>query len=349
MKTITLKFTPIDDYFFGKENQDKKGEQNYFLKSNHVPQSTTMLGAVRYWLLHASDNFENGKIKNDKKAKDTIGEQSFTLNGGFDFGVIQRISYLFLLNKTNDKFVPVPLWKDKKNAEFIWDKDIQAPVLPSYDPKKDYAAHYTNGINEIPYYNIFKENVNCHNRKNSREANDKDAYFKTLTFSLKDGFSFGVNIEITNDDELNTKTHIIKMGGENKLFKVEMIETPLNTEEEILKKYANPSYYKLIFLSDAYLEGLQKEDYLFGIINTKDFRSLFLNNSKVTNYHALDKNGTNYQYAHKSKNLLQIIEAGSVLYFNEKKQVDKFNEKYLKNEYHKKAGLNQYVLLKPKK
>lgn len=348
MKNITLKFTPLEDYFFGKENEDKNGEQNYFLKSNYLPQVTTILGVVRYWLLVASGKLINGRITDKTKAETIIGKQSFTLDGSFDFGMLKNVSNLFLLNSENKKLIPAPLWLDEENTQFNWDHTISAPILPTYSPKKDYPLLFSDGTKENLFSEIFEQRESSHNRKNNREPNDKEAYFKLLSFTLKNGFSFGVNIELDDKLELNHKdTYIFKLGGENKLFKVEVITDALQPEKDILKKYANNKYIKLTFTSDAYLENFKRQDYLFGIITTKNFRSLFINNNNANNYTALDKSGKDKTQITKSK-LFQIIEAGSVIYFENEGQSEAFIQKYLKNEPRKKAGFNHFVLQIPK-
>ncbi|MCZ2392502.1 MAG: hypothetical protein LC105_01395 [Chitinophagales bacterium] len=342
---INIKLKPIDDYFFGKENLDKKGDANYFLKSNHLPQVTTVLGAIRYWLLIATNNFENNAIQDKKKATEDIGDKSYVVGEAFHLGKIEKVSNLFLLDKDNHKFIPAPSWLDKEGAQFDWNDALDAAILPGYNAKEYYPSLFTNGSAEKSYDSIFTESEYSHNRKNDRNNDQEDSFFKTQTFRLKDNFSFGLTVWLRDDLKINKESCIFKMGGENKLFQLEIIETTLLSEQDILKSYTNNQYPKIVFTSDAYLPELKKSDYLFGIINTKNFRSLFAEIEKVQNYNALSKNDP--AQIVKSE-LKQLLEAGSVLYFKETQQANDFISCHLKNQSLSKAGFNHYILLNPK-
>ena len=343
--TINLKFTPVEDYFFGKENKDKKGNDNYFLRSQYMPQVTTVLGSIRFWLLMATDNFANGTITDKKKAASTIGKASFSLSDEeFKLGQIEQVSNLYLRDKKHQKFIPAPLWLDKEGKMFSRDENTQCPVLPGYSPKNYYPPVFTNGTDEVPFDAIFKERVNSHNRKNAREENDEDAYFKTQTFNLLDDYTFGVTVTLTGGVVIKEEPFYLKVGGENKLFRVEVINDELKSDEEILKKYPNNKYYKLILTSDAFLSGLDKKNYHFGIIQTKSFRSLYSHLERVRNYYAIENGGESFV---RKSSLLQLIEGGSVFYFLNESEANSFIIQYLQNECHKNAGFNHYVLLKP--
>lgn len=346
MEKITIKFTPLEDYFFGQENKDKNGDANYFLKSNRLPQPTTILGAIRFWLLSATENFENGKIKDKGKAEKIIGQKSFVLNGDFSFGIISQISNLFLLDKNNNKYIPAPFWLDENEKEFDWDDSLKAPLLPTFNAKNGISEIFSNGSSTKGAYEIFNEKTSTHNRKNNREEDGKDSYYKTQTYTLLDGFSFGVQVDLNEaiNELKNIAPQYFKIGGENKLFKIEIIGDKLKTDEEILSQYSNSKFPKLIFTSDSFIENLDKNDYLYGIIQAKNFRSLYAEVAQINNYSALSETK---ESMNKSK-LFQLIQAGSVLYFKDDNEANSFIGKYLIKENLSNAGFNQYILLKAK-
>lgn len=345
---LNIKLKPMEDYFFGKENIDKKGDDNYFLRSNHLPQATTILGAIRYWLLNATGNFCNNQIKDKDIAKNTIGDKSYVVGKDFQLGKIESVSNLYLLDKGNQKYIPAPLWLDKdKNAHFSWNDSLKVPILPTFDAKKYYPPLFTNGTDLKSYDDIFIRIESSHNRKNNRNINQEDSFFKTETFRLKDDFAFGVTVHLSEDLKIDTTSCFLKVGGENKLFQFEVIDKTLKSEQDILENYVNNQYPKIVFTSDVYLEKLNKVDYLFCIINTKSFRSLFAEIEKVENYYALDKSKRNHKQIFKGV-LIELIEAGSVVYFKDVQQANNFISNNLKNENLSKAGFNHYILLNPK-
>jgi len=96
-KLITLK--PLTPYFFGGENTFGDGKINYYAHSNYLPQQTTILGMLRYELLHQNDLIGTDPMVKDWKS--LIGENSFQrIEENFidEFGAIEKISPVFLSN-----------------------------------------------------------------------------------------------------------------------------------------------------------------------------------------------------------------------------------------------------------
>jgi len=94
---VTLK--PLAPYYFGGENSFDEDNVNYFVRSNYLPQQTTILGFLRYELL-----LQNGLLGTDPETADwkgLIGESSFQKKDGSfasGFGAIKKISPVFLSN-----------------------------------------------------------------------------------------------------------------------------------------------------------------------------------------------------------------------------------------------------------
>ncbi len=115
---ITLK--PLTPYFFGGENTFGEDNTNYFVRSNYLPQQTTLLGFLRYELLA-----QNNMLGTDPKAnkwEEFIGANSFqNKDGKFTehFGAIKKISPVFL-STGSQHYIPQAMdWALCENEEFI--------------------------------------------------------------------------------------------------------------------------------------------------------------------------------------------------------------------------------------
>ncbi len=350
MSEITLKITPIDTYFFGTENINPlNDEANYFLKSNKLPQQSTLLGALRYALLLNADEtlFDNNTIVNKTEAAKLIGEQSFKLDEiEFKFGKIKKISPVFLI-KNNQKYIPCPIiGKDdifelKKNNAFI----------KNYDAKKGYNSYYTNGKEFVKEEKIFEEQIQVQNfkekqnrKQNNLQVNAKDkedAFFKTQFYTLTKDWTFGIAIEI-EDENLLPDSFQMKMGGENKLFNFE--KTTIISEPKPLEKFASHNFHLLTFISDAYTNQYEPI-FDFGVLETIPFRYLSSTIEKTEKYYNRSK--TDERELKQSK-LVELIKKGSIFYFSDKEKLIAF-EKQFKNNYLQKVGFNHYIKIEQTK
>ena len=132
---VTLK--PITPYFFGGENTFGEGQEaEFFVRSNYLPQQTTLLGFLRYELLQQNNLL--GTDPGEKKWSDLIGPKSFqSINGTFtsNFGAIKKISPVFISNKTESYICQSFDWgmceaEDSKDKE----RSILAPLEYGFSP-----------------------------------------------------------------------------------------------------------------------------------------------------------------------------------------------------------------------
>lgn len=117
---VTLK--PVGNYFFGGEVTLGDGTtQNYFVKSNLLPQASALLGLVRYEVLR-QNNLLSYNLKDEdtlSQVKELIGESGFSLQqpvsqsdstvNSFQkvWGIIQSISPVFLYQPEKDCYYTV--------------------------------------------------------------------------------------------------------------------------------------------------------------------------------------------------------------------------------------------------
>jgi CRISPR-associated protein Cmr3 len=350
MSEITLKITPLDTYFFGTENINPLNQEaNYFLKSNKLPQQSTLLGAIRYALLLNADKkiFANNTIVNKTEATKLIGEQSFKLNATeFKFGKIKKISPIFLI-KNNHKYIPCPII----SKDDIFELKNNEAFIKDYDAKNGYETYYTNGNEYELEKNIFKEVIQVQNFKEKQnrkqnnlkvKAKDKeDAFFKTQFYSLTKDWSFGINVEIEDETLLPIRFQM-KMGGENKLFNFE--KTTIASQPKPLEKFASQNFHLLTFISDAYTNQYEPI-FDFGILETIPFRYLFSTIEKTEKYNNRSKTDESEL---KSSKLIELIKKGSIFYFSDKEKLIAF-EKQFENSYLKNVGFNHYITIEQTK
>jgi CRISPR-associated protein Cmr3 len=148
MTDYLIQLRPLTPYFFGGENTFGEDNANYFVRSNYLPQQTTLLGFLRYELL-----LQNGLLGTDPGGAGStwntlIGEDSFKTDNADevpDFGAIKKISPLFLTNGTAH-YLPGPMnWvihekkdgnKERKIAPLVLEYDSHAQSLTDLYRKK---------------------------------------------------------------------------------------------------------------------------------------------------------------------------------------------------------------------
>jgi CRISPR-associated protein Cmr3 len=138
MTKYLISLKPLTPYFFGGENTFGNNNQNYFVRSNYLPQQTTLLGFLRHELL-----LQNNLIGTNPKENDwasLIGEKSFQKEDGMfvsEFGAIKKISPVFLSNQM-ESYIPQAMdWamaghlQTEKNDR-IMNSEILRPLALSY-------------------------------------------------------------------------------------------------------------------------------------------------------------------------------------------------------------------------
>lgn len=110
MTDYLIKLLPLTPYFFGGENTFGEDSTNYFVRSNYLPQQTTLLGFLRYELLLQNDLLGSDPGAYGSPWKSLIGNESFSILDSDevpDFGAIVKLSPLFLTNGS-EHFLPAP-------------------------------------------------------------------------------------------------------------------------------------------------------------------------------------------------------------------------------------------------
>jgi len=304
---VTL--TPLKPFFFGGEKtfsitKDKK--VNYFAKSRFFPQQTAILGMIRKTLLLQNNLLKIKRqgewVDNKKVATKLVGDTKFNFYKEIDLGVVDKISPVFIIN--DKKYIQkVAIDKYSFNGEY----------LEGYNPKEDIYNNFISIDNTqcLKIENIFKQIEQIGISKKDKE----DAYFKKISYELKDNFKFAFYVEFNRDD-FEFRDDIISLGGERSTFKMEI--SPTN---EWLEYRDKNGYTTLI--SDCYI-NLPIRDYSdFAITSDITFKYLeneFRNKKRVFK---------------KSKNI-NLYQKGSVFIYPKEDLINHINSfKHLQ-----KIGLN---------
>lgn len=173
MTDYLVTFRPLGDYsfgsdrrfsFVGKNNYSEDEYAPYFIRTNRVPEQSTVFGMIRYLILVSNgielkQDFHYDENTRDK-IKALIGEKSFSLNGGVQgFGKLEKISPIFLRKNSKEIVIPNP-FNNKQGREgiaqfepMILEEEITLPTsfgeiaLPKskeYNPKEGHGDGYYN-------------------------------------------------------------------------------------------------------------------------------------------------------------------------------------------------------------
>jgi len=317
-KLVRLK--PINEFFFGGDlTFGDINEYNYLAKSTLFPQQTAILGMLRKTLLK-QNNLLTTKVKiesvdNREKAIKLVGNGKFEFKKeSQNFGVIKRISPVFLINKER-KFIrrfALDYEIKKDDIGYFLEKDGKV-----FNGKDDLFSDFISidKTKIVKMSDIFEEIEKVGIEKFS----DNKGFFKKFSYKFKNDFEFAFFVEFEGED-FKFEDDIVELGADRSAFKmkVENSDEWLEYEDE-----------NLVLLSPAFIENM-KEITSFAITKDINFRFIKFRRSKE---------GKKFQ---KSK-VYRLYERGSIFVDYKKELIEKINE--YKNL--QKIGLN--IISKEKK
>lgn len=386
-----IKLTPLDKFFFGQKKTFGDDNANYFVYSSLFPQQTALLGLLRYQLLQIAgeDVFKDNKIQNEDEAGKLIGKQSFSPFAGkkLEFGIIQSLSPVFIIDKKNDEgkeehFLPVGKRFQKEKEEDPYNLlhlscEVGCPpIFEAYDPKKGLASCWlsSNGTTLLNEEDFFIKDERIGIRKDYEGATNDDAFFCQRYYRFKNfkkvdsekpkvckqplvrehDFCFATILQTEGEiehEKLNGR--IVYLGGERQPFLMEVSEKTkdlqLNIKGSALT--SDEKHYTVVLLSDAKIEPNHLKGVKFASTEVKDFACL------------LTHVGTRRFYNKKKKREEQNIEEvetalshqhelyarGSVFYFDTKEQAELFCDNLKKVPNFHTIGYNHAQIINPSK
>lgn len=310
-------------FFFGGDmtftvNGKDTDFTSYIIRSNKLPQQTSLLGMLRFLVLrNDKEVFDNSSqsITDRKGATALIGAKSFEMSGSEgSFGVIKNISPCFIQAKVeNDKWVTLSLESKDAKLKVDFSESTKAVLngvevdIPQtdYNPKESHKTSYnTKGCNlTIKESEIFVEDIsNGINRDIHTGKTENNALFKQVSYRMKEGFRFAFYAEVDLDKLMDYNGQVVSVGADNSQFVIGIKNCEQQEEKE-------PRGNVVTLLSPAYLTKLDLLSVRFAITETIPFRCMKTETNDVESY---NKRNQIYGYSEK----LSLYDTGSVFYFN---------------------------------
>lgn len=361
MSKYLVKLIPLGKFFFGgdmtfKINNKETDFSSYIIHSFMTPQQTSILGMMRFLILSNCDeafNIKENHIKDKKKADLLIGEKGFTVckdHKEMNYCSILRIGPCFVLDIQNQ----MPYFKASRDTDLqigesnevdatVNGMHFQIPDIYFKGEKetrhftgKDYLPHYyqsLDGMNLKKEEELFIEDIRIGINKNYSGKTESEAFYKQISYRLKENFCFAFEVEVSDSINLTDcryNKQIVKLGADDSyfVFEAEQIEKNLYPVLE--------NELKVVLLSDTYLPDLSTCHLRFAITEVRPFRFLSITNST-------DTKDYNVKYkSSRSAERYDLYRAGSVFYFENKKDKEIFCKQIDSYADFKQIGYNQY-------
>lgn len=358
MSKYQITLTPVDKFFFGgdmtfqigsNENDEFNSQfKSYIIKSSMFPQQTSLLGMLRFLILRngGSEVFANGHIVNKDKAKELIGEKSFSVNDAHNenqFGTIKSISHVRVRRTKDYKTLDLehaPMFKEltfEKASMGTYNlKDFYIPNISKdeYNAKDGLSTKLTDGEKPYELKNVFKEDRHIGIDRNIRTGKtDEGALFKQISYRFntdEDTYCFVFEADV--DDTITLEMYdrqIITVGADNSQF-VLGISKDIKTNEHI-KTLKNAVY----LLSPSFLSREEARKATFAVTSLMPFRFLSFSMQEVDSYHVF-KNRT------ARSDRYELYAPGSVFYFNDDTQKQAFIKYLEEKKEFRQIGYNEY-------
>jgi CRISPR-associated protein Cmr3 len=347
-----IRLTPHEKFFFGGSRTLGETNENYLVTSMYFPQQTALLGFIRYQLLLQCNDtsiFDKNKIQNSKEASKLIGEKSFSIGDGFNFGKIKSISPMFIEKEDvfyfpcskEYQFVDDPQQDcpEIKRKVFL-DPEVptteegsyQAPVkIENYNPKVPISDMLMDKCRNIIHYeDVFVAHKQTGIKKSPNGQTQDNAFFVQTYWKMKKSVSFAFIVEL--EEAVLKSREVVVFGSEQQTFRMDVKEffTPF---EELTPIYQKSTYFdKLVLLSDAYVEQDVMKKSVYAISETIPFRVMKTSTSDI-----------DYSKKFKKTDTVELYKKGSVFYGDVDEIAKCFDIPDLKS-----VGYNHYKIVRKK-
>ena len=320
-----VKLKPLMPFYFGGEhNFTDDGSQKYYAKSLLFPQQSTILGMIRKQILLKAGVLKTHKrgewvdSKDKEEAKRLVGDKAFSFDEPIDLGIIKSISEVFLVDEDCNKIVKMPMDEELsprkiESIQISYEKEKRSYIDLGIDPKSFDSDKFLAPQKTLKKDEIFLSTTIAGNKKQSKE----DGFFMKECFLFRGNFSFGFYLELSEDIALDG---VVELGGDRSKFLLGMMQKECN-EPTFSKKDG----FNRIVLTGATLLDEKAKKYCDFILANKNIAR------------ALWRFGAKKKITPKTKRVY-LLEAGSVLYVNNKEALKKLLDK----EHLQKIGMNRY-------
>ena len=359
MAVFYVTLSPLEPYFFGSERKLGAGFSNtrssYFVQSELVPQQSTLLGMLRFFLLKQA-----GYVRDDYRTdEELIGKNSFMISSTNqssataytqDFGAIKSISPLFLADQDDKYYIVTPKNHQKYKPVFTpyemvrMDADGRSDsyLLKDYNGKTGITDSYTRlsdgSIFEVDELFGRMENVGI-----CKKADEDGFYKKEYRYLKMEKGRFRFTFFVSLDSEIlsrklpyflrkkDTVKDIVYMGLGKSAFSIEVKRKENDFYSQVanmMKRNRTQELTAYYTVSDTLF--WDHPDLPFAMIETGSFRYLMT-----------QKDSKNEWGRMRESCLYQVIKPGSMFW------VKKGNENTFEKKFDiancKKIGMNQLI------
>jgi hypothetical protein len=327
-KNYLITMRPLQPFFFGGERVFKGNGENdsffarqnpYFIRSQLTPNQSTLFGVLRF--IGISDITKGFQAPIDSV---TVGSKSFDLNSESQqsFGYIKGISPL-LLEKNGGLYIPAPFIGNGLETDahtcYINGKKYEGIKYPEgWSAKNDGLENSWLEIEsgaKIASEKIFGTKVFSHNKKGA----DEDGFFKKECCYLKDDYRFA--FIATVDEKFSFNNKIAYFGQKKTPFAIGVKGCDKNDIEQKIWHSIQP--HAAYAWSDILWKGQDLYEYVnYAAVKTKSYRGISNNR--------------------RHKNILKLLEKGSVFYLKEGREGDFINA--ISNANAEIAGFNKIII-----
>lgn len=362
-KKYLVRLEPTGKFFFGGDMQfginGKEGKfSSYIIESSMMPQQTSLLGMMRFLLLSNNDvlfDVKNNCIRKRVSVVDLIGESGFTVKDGNkkSFGKIRSLGPCCVY-KDGKRYFRTPM--DNDFLSINWDnavtatingKKVHLPELKVMDKDKnkedDYTGKYIFSSSFMEYHSremideekIFKKDPRIGIDKEYEGKSKKNAFYKQISYRLVKGYCFAFDVELDDSVELTKYNgQLVNIGADASTF-------IFNAEENNNVEDDNKDGLSVVLLSDAYIsdEDIKKSQIRYSVNKTRPFRFISTNNNSDASYYRV-----NGKDAAKRSERFELYQAGSVFYFENEEQKNKFCDALKNRKDFNQIGYNKYYI-----
>ena len=360
--TYLITARPIDRYFFGSERSFVPADgsrDNYLVRSNTIPQQTTLMGLVRYAVL--KNLITNDTLK-DKSDIVKIGNNSFDGNEATSFGVIENISPLFLM-KNGKNIEPAGLncqryvkheqsggstisfSNEQKGKTQMANVVDYVPRLKEFEHKQKNELHWQDAHGTlIKPDEIFGYTSQPGNQKSYTGQAKNDAFFKQTFCYLKNGYCFA--FYLTTNEVIDEGSFRSFMGGDGSEFKFTIQHKENHFKNEAPDGVDDNDLHMVTLISDSFIPNSALQKTLFSINELKDFRYLQTKTS-FNNYADIDTkaNGA-LSGARVTKSRKTLLAAMGSVFYVTGNNLSYFIEEINKQKAYQKIGYNYFKHIK---
>ncbi len=348
-----MKITPIDNLFF-RNGMTFDYKTTNWLKSDNMPNPSVFYGSIFTTMLAQNEEFRKTFMGNNNSELDDylLIKSIYLYNSDktelymkapkdiFKKKTGRLIIGKFKRNKISTSISVFPLiLENPKNAEIEKNNN---QWIRMYDFTHIYSNNNVYGINLCNEEDLFSKSYKTGIKIDYKNKNVEDSMLFNQEFTrfTHKNWHYLIEFEIKNHDINIEEKGFLKLGGESKAAKYELIDkdtisgfTWLN-EFNTYYKNKNSSYFKVVFTTPTYLNFEETKNKIFSIIGLANDKPKYIGGFDVKKL--------------KPKTMKRMLPAGSTAIIEAKESIGIEEIKKELNEYfnyENYRGFNKFLII----